>query len=46
MPAILTESAYLILPREEELILSRDFQCQTSEAIAEGVARFMRGSGD
>lgn len=42
MPSVLIESAYLILPREEELLLKRDFQCACSEAIAKGVIQFVR----
>lgn len=42
MPAILTESAYLILPEEEELLLSREFQCLCSDAIVEGIVQFVR----
>lgn len=37
MPAILTESAYLIYPEEEALLLTKEFQCLVSEAIVDGI---------
>lgn len=43
MPSILTESAYLILPEEEALLMTRDFQCLCSDAIVNGVTQFVRG---
>ena len=42
MPAILVESAYMILPRQEELLNSQSFQEQLAAAMAEGVLEFFR----
>ena len=42
MPAILVENAYMILPRQEELLNSPSFQEQLASALAEGVLEFFR----
>lgn len=42
MPSILTESAYLIRPDEEELLLSKPFQCRVSDAILKGINEFLK----
>lgn len=43
MPAILVESAYLIHPEEEELLLDEDFQRLVSQTISNGIIQFLRG---
>lgn len=40
MPAILVENAYLILPRQEELLNSPAFQGKLAASMAEGVLEF------
>ena len=42
IPSILTESAFLIRPDEEELLLDPGFQCRCAEAIARGVQNFIK----
>lgn len=42
MPAILAESAYIIRPDEEELLLSPDFQAKVGKSIEEGLSNFLR----
>jgi N-acetylmuramoyl-L-alanine amidase len=42
MPSILTESAYLMLPEEEEILTSPAFQSKVSDAITEGLSQFVR----
>lgn len=42
MPAILTESEYLIRPDGEALLLSKEFQCRAAQAMAEGIVRFVQ----
>jgi N-acetylmuramoyl-L-alanine amidase len=42
MPAILTESAYIMHPREEELLRTEAFQCDCAEAMARGLMRYVR----
>ncbi|MBI3012673.1 MAG: N-acetylmuramoyl-L-alanine amidase, partial [Elusimicrobia bacterium] len=42
MPAILTESAYLIHPEEEELLSSEDFQRSLAQTITEGALDFLK----
>lgn len=42
MPAILTESGYLIRPDEEEMLLDPAFQTKAAKTIADGVANFLR----
>ncbi|HBA61185.1 MAG TPA: hypothetical protein DCZ92_10295 [Elusimicrobia bacterium] len=39
MPAILTESAYMIFPRQEEMLNSPSFQEQFAQATAEGILK-------
>ena len=40
MPAALIESAYMIIPRQEELLYTPEFQDKLGSAIAEGVLNF------
>lgn len=42
MPSLLTESAYLIRPDEEELLLSKTFQCKVAEALLNGLTAFLK----
>jgi N-acetylmuramoyl-L-alanine amidase len=42
MPAILIENAYMILPRQEELLNAPAFQEQLAGAITDGVLEFFR----
>lgn len=42
MPAVLTESAYMILPNEEALLKTEKFQCDCAEAMILGLKRFVR----
>jgi N-acetylmuramoyl-L-alanine amidase len=42
MPSILTESGYLILPQEEELLLDPVFQRRIADSIVHGLSVFMR----
>lgn len=42
MPAVLTESAYMIFPGQEELLNSSAFQEKLAAAMAEGVLNFFR----
>lgn len=42
MPAILTESAYMIYPPEEYALRQPSFQCDCAEAMVEGIRRFVR----
>jgi len=42
MPAVLIESAYLIHPEEEELLLDKDFQILISQTIADGIVQFFK----
>lgn len=42
MPAILIESAYLIHPEEEELLLDKDFQNLISSSITDGIIQFLK----
>jgi N-acetylmuramoyl-L-alanine amidase len=44
MPAILTESTFLMLPEEEEWLRSRDGVEKIAEAIADGVEQFIRNA--
>jgi len=41
MPAILTESAYMIVPREEALLKTAQFQSACADAIATGIVRYI-----
>jgi N-acetylmuramoyl-L-alanine amidase len=41
MPAVLTESAYMILPEQEALLLSPPFQRRLAGALADGIRAFM-----
>ncbi|MBL0059791.1 MAG: N-acetylmuramoyl-L-alanine amidase [Elusimicrobia bacterium] len=41
MPAVLTESAYMILPEEEALLRTETFQCDCAEAMFRGLTRFV-----
>jgi len=41
MPAVLTESAYMIMPREERFLKTEQFQTACAEAIARGIIRYM-----
>jgi N-acetylmuramoyl-L-alanine amidase len=41
MPAVLTESAYMIVPREEALLKTEQFRASCAEAIARGITRYM-----
>lgn len=43
MPSILTESAYMIFPEQEELLNTPSFQESLASAIAEGVLNFIAG---
>ena len=45
MPAVLVESAYLILPRQEEMLNTPAFQEQLAGAISEGVLDFFNNAG-
>jgi N-acetylmuramoyl-L-alanine amidase len=40
-PAVLTESAYIIVPREEALLLSKPFQDEIAYAITAGIKRYV-----
>lgn len=42
MPSVLTESAYMILPKEEALLKTEEFQCDCAEAMVLGLKRYMR----
>ncbi|MBI4054865.1 MAG: N-acetylmuramoyl-L-alanine amidase [Elusimicrobia bacterium] len=42
MPSVLTESAYLILPEQEEMLLSEAFQMKCAMAMRDGVWSFLR----
>jgi N-acetylmuramoyl-L-alanine amidase len=42
MPSVLTESAYIIVPREEDLLKTEDFQCDCAEAMLRGLKRYVR----
>ncbi|MBU2483230.1 MAG: N-acetylmuramoyl-L-alanine amidase [Proteobacteria bacterium] len=42
MPAVLVESAYMILPEQEELLNSPDFQQKLADAVAGGVLDFLK----
>lgn len=41
MPAVLTESAYMIVPREERFLKTEQFRSACAEAIARGIVRYM-----
>jgi N-acetylmuramoyl-L-alanine amidase len=41
MPSVLTESAYMIVPREEALLKTEKFQSACAESIARGIVRYM-----
>ncbi|HRY28624.1 MAG TPA: N-acetylmuramoyl-L-alanine amidase [Elusimicrobiota bacterium] len=41
MPAVLTESAYIIVPAEEALLKKEPFQCDCAEAMLRGIVRFV-----
>lgn len=41
MPAVLTESAYMILPQEEAWMRTEAFQCACAESILEGVKNYV-----
>ena len=41
MPSILTESAYLILPQQEDMLLKDSFQLRCAKAMLEGVEKFL-----
>lgn len=41
MPAVLTETAYLILPQQEEMLNNPDFQDLAAKSMADGVLKFM-----
>lgn len=41
MPAVLTESAYMILPEEEALLKTEKFQCDCAEVTVRGIKRFV-----
>ncbi|MBO4555892.1 MAG: N-acetylmuramoyl-L-alanine amidase [Elusimicrobiales bacterium] len=41
MPAVLTETAYLILPKQEEKLNDPEFQELAAKAMADGVLKFM-----
>jgi len=41
MPAVLTETAYLILPKQEEKLNDPEFQSLAAKAMADGVLKFM-----
>jgi N-acetylmuramoyl-L-alanine amidase len=40
MPAVLTESAYIMIPEEEALLKTEAFQCDCAEAMRRGLKRF------
>ena len=42
MPSILTESAYIIFPKEEALLKTQGFQCDCAEAMVRGLRRYVR----
>ncbi|MBI4397188.1 MAG: N-acetylmuramoyl-L-alanine amidase [Elusimicrobia bacterium] len=42
MPAVLTESAYMIVPREEALLKTEAFQDACAEAMLKGLKRYVR----
>jgi N-acetylmuramoyl-L-alanine amidase len=42
MPAVLTESAYMVLPREEALLKKESFQCDCAESVLRGLRAFVR----
>ncbi len=42
MPAILTESAYVIWPPEEALLKTETFQCDCADAMVRGLKRFIK----
>ncbi|HMU96146.1 MAG TPA: N-acetylmuramoyl-L-alanine amidase [Elusimicrobiota bacterium] len=46
MPAVLTESAYVIWPPEEELLKTETFQCDCAEAMFRGLKRFVKKMRD
>jgi N-acetylmuramoyl-L-alanine amidase len=41
MPTVLTESAYMIVPREESLLKTEQFKTACAEAISRGIVRYM-----
>jgi N-acetylmuramoyl-L-alanine amidase len=41
MPSVLTESAYMILPEQEALLKSREFQSDCAEAMLLGLKRYV-----
>ena len=41
MPSILTESAYMIFPDQEELLNTAAFQDQLASTISEGILNFV-----
>ncbi|MBP9698446.1 MAG: N-acetylmuramoyl-L-alanine amidase [Elusimicrobia bacterium] len=42
MPSVLTESAYMIRPEEEDLLRTESFQCDCAEAMFHGAVEFVR----
>jgi N-acetylmuramoyl-L-alanine amidase len=42
MPAVLTESAYMILPDEEAFLKTEKFQCECAEAMLRGLKDYAR----
>ncbi|MGH3112424.1 MAG: N-acetylmuramoyl-L-alanine amidase family protein, partial [Gaiellaceae bacterium] len=44
MPAVLTEAAFMMLPEQEELLRTPEFQQREAEAIRRGIERFLRES--
>ena len=46
MPAVLTESAYVIWPPEEELLRTETFQCDCAEAMFRGLKRIVQKMRD
>lgn len=41
MPAVLTETAYLILPKQEEMLNDPEFQDLAAKSMADGILKFM-----
>lgn len=42
MPAVLTESAYISYPQQEELLLTPSFRAQVARAIVDGITAFLK----
>ena len=45
-PAVLVECAFMILPEQEALLKTKEFQTRTAKGIAQGIENFLREFGD